>query len=87
MKNTQINPNNIIETMKLLGRTHMGKGELDLRIDWYNQCGSYLTPIETFDLKIAKGEKLNSYEKTQYKQLKQSFADTKELIKNLEKLS
>ena len=62
MKNTQNKPNNIIDTMKELGRTHMGKGELDLRLDWYNKCGSFLTLIETFDLKIARGEKLNSYD-------------------------
>jgi len=77
--------NDIMHTMLELGRTYMGEGELNLRIDWFSRCGSFLTPIEAFDLKIARGEKLSAYEKRNHKQLKQDYKDTRELIKELDK--
>jgi hypothetical protein len=77
--------NEIIHTMLELGRTYMGEGELNLRIDWFNKCGSFLTPIEAFDLKIERGEKLSAAEKRKHKELIQNFRDTRELVKSLDK--
>ncbi len=77
--------NDIIHTMLELGRTYMGEGELNLRIDWFKRHGCFLTGIEAFDLKIARGEKLSAYEKRQHKQQKQDYKDTRELMKELDK--
>ena len=86
MKHTETHElkNEIIHTMLELGETYMGEGELNLRIDWFNQCGSFLTLLEKFDLKIVRGEKLSAAEKRKHKQLKQDFKDTRELMKELE---
>ena len=77
--------NDIIHTMLELGRTYMGEGELNLRIDWFKRRGCFLTGREAFDLKIARGEKLSVYEKRQHKQQKQDYKDTRELMKELDK--
>jgi len=74
----------IINTVKELGRKHIGQGELNLRISWLKKCGSCLTPIEEYELKEIRGEKITSYEKTKYKKAVQDFINTKDLIKNLE---
>tara|TARA_R100001510_G_scaffold13178_1_gene10393 strand:- start:146 stop:415 length:270 start_codon:yes stop_codon:yes gene_type:complete len=76
--------NDIMHTMLELGKTYISEGELNLRIDWFRSCGCFLTGLETFDLKIARGEKLSPYEKKQHKQLKQDYKDTRNLIKSLE---
>ena len=57
----------IIDTLIELGNKFCSESELKLRVDWHEQYGDFLTPIERFDLRIARGEKLTPYEKQKHK--------------------
>ena len=71
----------IIDTLIQLGNKFCSESELKLRVDWHKQNGYFLTPIERFDLRIAKGEKLTSYEKQKHKKEIEKLEATRKLLR------
>tara|TARA_R100000734_G_C3255718_1_gene55890 strand:+ start:221 stop:553 length:333 start_codon:yes stop_codon:yes gene_type:complete len=75
----------IIDTLIELGNKFCSESELKLRVDWHAQDGDFLTPIERFNLRIQRGEKLTPYEKQKHKKEIEQLEATRKLTKSIEK--
>ena len=77
--------NKIIDTLLELGAKFCSESELELRASWYEDGGDYLTSIERFDLRIARGEKLTPYEKQNRRKAIQQLKAAQRMTKSIEK--